>query len=224
MGDLGLIKQLIIPLGKYNLVFNLSTMLMTWLIIIILIIFSYVATRNLKMVPSRIQAVGELIVGAIFGLTYDTLDEKLAKKYAPMVTVLFMFLVLCNWWGIIPGFSEPTKDLNLPLALGLMSFVISHGVGIKSKGIVKYLKGYMDPIALMAPINIIGELSKVVSMSFRIFGNIMGGSIIIMVVSYLCLSLVIPPLLNGFFGLFVGSIQAFVFTMLTIVYISVQVD
>lgn len=224
MGDLGLIKQLIIPLGNYNLVFNLSTMLMTWLIIIVLIIFGYAATRNLKMVPNRIQAVGELIVGAIFGLAYDTLDEKLAQKYAPMVTALFMFLVLCNWWGIIPGFSEPTKDLNLPLALGIMSFVISHGVGIKSKGIKKYIKGYMDPIAVMAPINIIGEVSKVVSMSFRIFGNIMGGSIIIMVVSYLCFSLVIPPLLNGFFGLFVGTIQAFVFTMLTIVYISVQVD
>lgn len=224
MGELGLIKQLIIPLGNYTLVFNLSTMIMSWMIIIVLIIFGTLAAKNRKLVPGRLQAVGELIVGAIFGLAYDTLDQKLAKKYAPMVTTLFMFLVLCNWWGIIPGFSEPTKDLNLPLALGLMSFVISHGVGIKSKGIVKYLKGYMDPIALMAPINIIGELSKVVSMSFRIFGNIMGGSIIMMVVSYLCLSLVLPPLMNAFFGLFVGTIQAFVFTMLTIVYISVQVE
>lgn len=224
MGDLGLVKQLVISVGNYNLVFNLSTMIMTWLIIIVLAVFGYLATKNRKLVPNRVQATGELIVGAIFGLTYDTLNEDLAKKYAPMVTTLFMFLVLCNWWGIIPGFSEPTKDLNLPLALGLMSFAISHAVGIKSKGIVKYLKGYMDPIPLMAPINIIGELSKVVSMSFRIFGNIMGGSIIILVVSYLCYSLIIPPLLNGFFGLFVGTIQAFVFTMLTIVYISVQVD
>lgn len=224
MGDLGLIKQLIIPLGNYTLVFNLDTMIMTVMIIVVLIIFGSLAARKRKLVPSRVQAVGELIVGAIFGLAYDTLDEKLAKKYAPMVTTLFMFLVLCNWWGIIPGFEEPTKDLNLPLALGLMSFVISHSVGIKSKGIKKYIKGYMDPIPLMAPINIIGELSKVVSMSFRIFGNIMGGSIIMMVISYLCLSLVLPPLMNGFFGLFVGTIQAFVFTMLTIVYISVQVE
>lgn len=224
MGDLGLVNQLIIPLGNYNLVFNLDTMIMTWLIIVVLIVFGCFATKSRKLVPNRVQATGELIVGAIFGLAYDTLDEKLAKKYAPMVTALFMFLVLCNWWGIIPGFSEPTKDLNLPLALGLMSFVISHAVGIKSKGIKKYIKGYLDPIFLMAPINIIGELSKVVSMSFRIFGNIMGGSIIILVVSYLCFSLVLPPILNGFFGLFVGTIQAFVFTMLTIVYISVQVD
>jgi F-type H+-transporting ATPase subunit a len=75
----------------------------------------------------------------------------------------------------------------------------------------------------MMPLNVIGELAKIVSISFRLFGNIMGGSIIILVISHLIYSLVLPPLLYGFFGLFVGTIQAFVFTMLTIVYISVQV-
>jgi F-type H+-transporting ATPase subunit a len=74
----------------------------------------------------------------------------------------------------------------------------------------------------MAPLNIVGELSKVVSISFRLYGNIMGGSIIIMVVGNLVYDLVLPPLLNAFFGIFVGTIQAFVFTMLTLVYISVQ--
>lgn len=224
MNELGLTNQLIVHLGGLNLVFNLDTMVMTWLIIIVLLFFGWQTTKKRKLVPGRMQAVGELLVSAVYGLTYDTLNEKLARKYAPMVTTLFMFLVLCNWWGIIPGFHEPTKDLNLPLALGLMSFFISHAVGIKHKGVVNYIKGYMDPIFLMAPINVIGELSKVISMSFRIFGNIMGGSIIILVVSHLCFSLLIPPFLNAFFGLFVGTIQAFVFTMLTIVYISVQVD
>lgn len=224
MGDLGLINQLFVKFGNYQLVFNLDTMIMSWLIIIVLLFFGWRATKAIKFVPGRTQAVGELLVGAIYGLANDTLDPKLARRYAPMVCTLFMFLVLCNWWGIIPGFSEPTKDLNMPLALGIMSFCISHFEGIRHKGFKNYVKGYFSPIFLMAPINIIGELSKVVSMSFRIFGNIMGGSIIILVVSYLCYSLVIPPVLNGFFGLFVGTIQAFVFTMLTIVYISVQVD
>jgi F-type H+-transporting ATPase subunit a len=75
----------------------------------------------------------------------------------------------------------------------------------------------------MMPLNVIGELAKIISISFRLFGNIMGGSIIILVVSYLCYSIILPPFLNAFFGLFVGTIQAFVFTMLTVVYISVQV-
>lgn len=75
----------------------------------------------------------------------------------------------------------------------------------------------------MLPLNLIGEVSKIVSISFRLFGNIMGGSIIIMVVSYLCWNLLLPPFLNAFFGIFVGTVQAFVFTMLTVVYIAVQV-
>ena len=137
--------------------------------------------------------------------------------------MLFMFVVMSNWLGIIPMLAEPTKDLNTPLGLGLMGFCIAHYAGIRAKGFKHYLKEYCQPMFFMAPLNIIGELSKVVSISFRLYGNIVGGAIIILVVSHLVYSLVLPPLLNCFFGIFVGSIQAFVFTMLTVVYISVQV-
>jgi F-type H+-transporting ATPase subunit a len=147
----------------------------------------------------------------------------LAQKYAPLICALFMFLVLSNWLGIFPHLHEPTKDLNTPLSLGLLGFVIAHYAGIRSKGFKPYIKAYFEPIFFMMPLNLIGELAKVVSISFRLFGNIMGGSIIILVVSYLTYNLVLPPVLNAFFGLFVGTIQAFVFTMLTVVYISVQV-
>jgi F-type H+-transporting ATPase subunit a len=131
--------------------------------------------------------------------------------------------VVGNWLGIIPHLEEPTKDLNTPLSLGVLGFVIAHAAGIRSKGIKNYIMEYMEPIFFMAPLNIIGELAKIISISFRLFGNIMGGSIIILVVSHLTYSVVLPPFLFAFFGLFVGTIQAFVFTMLTVVYISVQV-
>jgi F-type H+-transporting ATPase subunit a len=134
-----------------------------------------------------------------------------------------MFLVLSNWLGILPHLEEPTRDLNTPLSLGIMGFVISHYVAIKTKGLKAYIKEYFEPIFFMMPLNLIGELAKIVSISFRLFGNIMGGSIIILVVSYLTYNILLPPFLNAFFGLFVGAIQAFVFTMLTLVYISVQV-
>ena len=104
-----------------------------------------------------------------------------------------------------------------------MGFVIAHYVAIKTKGLKAYIKEYFQPIFFMMPLNLIGELAKIVSISFRLFGNIMGGSIIILVVSYLTYNILLPPFLNAFFGLFVGAIQAFVFTMLTLVYISVQV-
>ena len=147
----------------------------------------------------------------------------MARKYFPVICSLFMFLLMSNWLGIIPKLSEPTKDLNTPLGLGIMGFFIAHHAAIKTKGFRRYVKEYFEPIFFMFPLNVIGELAKVVSISFRLYGNIVGGAIIILVVSHLIYSLILPPLLNCFFGLFVGTIQAFVFTILTLVYISVQV-
>jgi len=223
MEELGKIHQLIIPFGEYKMTFNLEAILMTWIVIACLIVLGIMTTRKRGIRPSALQSVGELFVSQLFQLTEDALDKEMAKTYGPLTCALFMFLVISNWFGLIPHLEEPTKDLNTPLGLGLMGFCIAHYAGIKAKGFKGYLKEYCAPMFFMAPLNIIGELAKVVSISFRLFGNIMGGSIIILVVSYLTYSILLPPFLYAFFGIFVGTIQAFVFTMLTIVYISVQV-
>ena len=223
MGELGRLHQLIIPVFGHNITINLEVVVMTWIVFAMLIVLGLFASYKRKILPRPIQALGELIVSLLYGLTEDALGKELAKTYAPLICALFMFLLLSNWLGIIPHLEEPTKDLNTTFGLGIMGFFIAHYAGIKSKGFKAYIKEYFQPIFFMMPLNVIGELAKIVSISFRLFGNIMGGSIIILVVSHLIYSLVLPPLLYGFFGLFVGTIQAFVFTMLTIVYISVQV-
>jgi len=223
MDELGKIHQLIIPFLGHSITINLEVILMTWIVFALLIIIGLCASNKKSILPRPIQALGELIVSLLYELTEDALGKDLAKTYAPLVCALFMFLLFSNWLGIIPHLEEPTKDLNTTLGLGIMGFVIAHYAGIKSKGIKAYLKEYFQPIFFMMPLNVIGELAKIVSISFRLFGNIMGGSIIILVVSYLTYSVVLPPFLYAFFGLFVGTIQAFVFTMLTVVYISVQV-
>ena len=223
MEELGKIHQLVFHIAGYPIRLNIEVMIMTWIVIAVLIVFGWLCSSRRAMVPNRFQIVGELLVSKLYELTEDAMGKYLAQTYAPLICALFMFLVLCNWLGIIPHLHEPTKDLNTPLSLGLMGFVIAHYAGIKSKGFKHYAKEYFQPMFFMMPLNVIGELAKVVSISFRLFGNIMGGSIIITVVSYLTYSIVLPPLLNAFFGLFVGTIQAFVFTMLTVVYISVQV-
>ncbi len=223
MGDLGRIHQLIIPFLGHDITINLEVVLMTWITFAILVVVGILSTRKRGIFPRSMQMFGELFVNQFYELTEDALDREMAKKYGPLICALFMFLVLANWLGIIPHLEEPTKDLNTPLSLGLMGFVIAHYAGIKSKGFKAYAQEYMEPMFFMMPLNVIGELAKIVSISFRLFGNIMGGSIIILVVSHLTYSIVLPPLLNAFFGLFVGTIQAFVFTMLTVVYISVQV-
>ena len=223
MGELGKLHQLIIPFFGHNITINLEVILMTWIVFALLIVIGLLASRKKTMLPRPIQALGELIVGLLYELTEDALGKDLAKTYAPLICALFMFLLLSNWLGIIPHLEEPTKDLNTTLGLGVMGFLIAHYAGIKSKGFKAYLKEYFQPIFFMMPLNLIGELAKIDSISFRLFGNIMGGAIIILVVSHLTYSIIIPPFLYAFFGLFVGTIQAFVFTMLTVVYISVQV-
>jgi len=223
MGELGRLHQLIIPVFGHNITINLEVVIMTWIVFALLIVLGLFASYKRKILPRPLQVLGELIVSLLYGLTEDALGKELAKTYAPLICALFMFLLLSNWLGIIPHLEEPTKDLNTTFGLGIMGFFIAHYAGIKSKGFKAYIKEYFQPIFFMMPLNVIGELAKIVSISFRLFGNIMGGSIIILVVSHLIYSLVLPPFLYGFFGLFVGTIQAFVFTMLTVVYISVQV-
>lgn len=223
MDDLTAIPQFVIQLFGVDLVFNTETIFMTWIVMASLIVFGIGATRKLAFMPNPLQIVAELFVKAFYGLTRDALDDQMAKSYFPLVCGLFMFLLLSNWLGVIPKLSEPTKDLNTPLGFGIMGFFIAHYAGIKEKGIKQYVSEYFQPIFFMAPLNVIGEFAKVISISFRLYGNILGGSIIILIVSHLVYGLVLPPFLMAFFGFFIGTIQAFVFTMLTLVYISVQV-
>jgi len=224
MEELGKIHQLIIPFMGHDMIFNLETIIMTWLVISGLLVFGFFAARGKNRIPGPMQVVGELIVKQLYSLAESSLEKDIAKTYGPLICALFMFLVISNSFGIVPPFAEPTKDLNTPLGMGIMGFCIAHYIGIRKKGIKQYIGDYFQPIFIMFPINVIGEIAKVISISFRLFGNILGGSIIILVVSYLTYNVFLPPFLNAFFGLFVGTIQAFVFTMLTVVYISMQVN
>lgn len=206
------------PFGTVNYV----TVLMTWVVMAIIIVSAVLIARRLKEVPGRVQLVVEFLARFFDGLIKDALASD-DRAYLPLIGTLFIFLILSNWIGIIPGLEEPTKDINTPLSLGVMGFFIWHFSGVRAKGVMEYIKEFFQPIFFMMPLNIVGELAKVISISFRLFGNIMGGAIIIVVVSHLLMFIVVPILLNGFFGVFVGSVQAFVFTMLYLTYTSVAV-
>lgn len=223
MEELGKVKQYTMEISGLKLVFNVETIIMTWIVILVLILFAIASRKKMGLIPNPFQVVAELLAKVFYNLCDDALGSKLAPKYFPLIFTLFLFIWLSNMIGVVPIFSEPTKDLNTTLSLGVLGFIISHYSGIRAKGIKQYLKEYCEPIFFMAPLNVIGELAKVVSISFRLYGNIMGGGIIIIVVSHLIYQLILPPALLFFFGLFVGTVQAFVFTMLTLVYISLQV-
>ncbi len=222
MEDIGKIIQYHFTIFGFSFTVNIVTVIMSWLIMGFLMLISIIIFKTASIIPNTLQTILEPLIEGFDNLIKDTLETD-DRKYYALITALFMFLFLCDLIGIIPGCEEPTKDLNTPLGYGIMGFIIAHYSGIRVKGLKKYLSEYLEPFFIMAPLNVIGELAKIISISFRLFGNIMGGSIIIAVVSHLVHNLVLPPFLYAFFGIFDGTIQAFVFTMLTLVYITLQV-
>jgi len=207
------------PIGTFQLIRMI-------LIVDLLILFIIFLVRIvIKKRPSKLQIIFELIYKAFEGFVVDTLGNVRAN-YTPYIVTLFLFIWICNMIGMIPipGFMEPTRNLNVPLGLGLMVVVVVHYSACKVKGIWNHVQDYMPHKNWLSLLDIIGEVSKVVSISFRLFGNILGGAIIILVVSSLVNYVVFPVGLNLFFGIFVGTIQAFVFTMLALSYIGAEIS
>ena len=215
-----------------NLGLNMPTIFFSWLIIGLLAVVCFVVYRKLRPKPGRLQLLLELIVDAFDNLTSSSLGKR-GRKYLAFVGTLFLFVWLSNIVGVIPGLEEPTRDLNTPLGLMVLSILIAHISAMRVKGVGKYIKEYFEPgfkirgvwlpNVFMFPLNFVGEVGKAVSLPFRLFGNIFGGAIIIVVISHLLLFVGLPPFMMFFFGLFVGTIQAFVFAMLAMTYTAVAI-
>ena len=157
-----------------------ETITTTWIIMAILIIGSIIFTRNLKRIPNGIQNIVETVVGSVYNLTETTMGSD-KVGFAPYIGTLMMYLALANLAGLL-GVRPPTADLNMTLSLALITFFMIHFNGIRRKGVLGYLKGFTEPFFLLTPINLIGEIATPISLSFRLFGNIVGGSIIMALV------------------------------------------
>ncbi len=208
--------------GKFRI--NWSVLRVILVVDLILILFAVRVRRKIHLIPGKLQIIAEMIYSFFSNLVVETIGEK-KRYFTPYIFTIFIFIWICNIIGLIPipGNLEPTRNLNVPLGLGLMALIIVHYSSIKEKGLGSYLKEYAEPLPFMAPLNVVGELAKGISLSFRLFGNILGGAIIILVVSNLTRFILIPVGLNLFFGLFIGTVQAFVFTMLVLSYTAVAI-
>jgi F-type H+-transporting ATPase subunit a len=229
--------EVALPLGGLNYITIFNTLLVMALIFGVCLL----GVRRLTLVPGRGQYLLELFAGGFDSLVSSSLEypeQRRNRSYFPLISALFLFLLIANFMGFLPGpiFQEPTGDINTTLGLGILGVFVATYSGIRDKGLLTYCADMCGPLFLepgiagklsalfFLPLNIIGELAKVVSISFRLFGNILGGSIIIVVVTHLTFNFV--PLaigLDGFFIFFVGAVQAFVFTMLTLTYIAVAI-
>ena len=205
-----------------------ETNIVTWLIILALVIFALIvraSLANFKEVPeSGFQNFIEVFVDFFDGLTESTMGKD-KMGFSPYFLTIFTFMVIANLIGLL-GLRPPTADLNTTFAFGLATFFMIHISGISRKGL-GYFKGFLEPMPFLLPLNIIGELATPVSLSFRLFGNILGG-LIIMGLYYGMLPIIatlgIPAVLHIYFDVFSGVLQSFIFTMLSMTFIASAMD
>ena len=223
-------KQIItLQLGSLSIQFDKAAMIMSWIVIGLLTVLALFLRRALRQdiedKPNRAQAALDMLIDLLQGqLTSSFSSEKLAIEMFPFISTLFLFVLFSNWLGIVPGLSSPTQNLNITMGLALMVFAVSQVLAMRAKGMKAYWKGYLEPMPFMLPLNIVGELSKPMSHGFRLFGNVLAGTILITVVMAKFAPIIVPSGLHLIFGLFFGGIQAFVFAILAVAYINVAVE
>ncbi|ARR04027.1 MULTISPECIES: F0F1 ATP synthase subunit A [Campylobacter] len=217
MKDLFLFSNLIINDHSFTYLFHII------LVAIIVLIVAKMATSSMQLVPRGTQNLLEAYLEGIVSMGRDVMgSDELARKYLPLVATIGLIVLTSNLIGIIPGFEAPSSSLNLTLCLALCVFLYYNFEGIRTQGVIKYFAHFMGPnkflAPLMFPIEIVSHLSRIVSLSFRLFGNIKGDDLFLMVV--LSLAPWVAPLPAFALLTFMALLQTFIFMILTYVYLA----
>jgi len=186
---------------------------------ILLIVFGAIAAKTVQMVPSKMQNLFEIIVSGMEEFMIEITGEE-GRWLFPIIATIFLYIAACNLIGLIPGFYPPTASLNTTLSCALTVVIFTHIIGLKYHGI-KYIKHFIGPVwwmvPLILPIELIGHLARILSLSFRLFGNMMGHELVLGILFGLA-GLFFAPLPIMALGIFVAVVQAFVFFLLSIMY------
>ena len=223
-----------------------NTLLTTWMVVGFFVVVSQLLVRRLQLVPACIQSVFEAVIEGVLGMMDGVLGErKRSEKYFPLIATIFLFVISSNWFGIFPGFGSigfneiyegnevfipffrsGAADLNFTLALAIISVISVQFLGIAAIGFFKHAKKYFtfkNPIeTFVGLLEFISEIAKMISFSFRLFGNVFAGEVLLIIMGFLVPYFVPVPFL--FLELFVGFIQALVFAMLTLVFLGMAVS
>jgi F-type H+-transporting ATPase subunit a len=185
------------------------------------VVLGKIAVSNLQMVPKGTQNLMEAYLSGVLAMGSDVMGKENARKYLPLVATIGLFVGIANIIGIIPGFEAPSTSLNMTLMLAVTVFVYYNFLGIKTQGVISYFKHFAGPVWwlawLMFPVEIVSHFSRIVSLSFRLMGNIKGDDMFLAVI--LVLVPWILPLIPFALLTFGAFLQAFIFMMLTYVYI-----
>ncbi len=222
-----------------------NTLLTSWIVVGILLILSIIIRRKLSIIPPFIQNIFEILIESLLGMMDGVFGSRSAsERYFPIVATIFIFVLISNWMGILPGvgsigfFEEhgeekiftpllrsAASDLNLTLALAIVSVFLVNIFGATALGVKKHISkffSFKSPIdSFVGFLEFISEIAKIISFSFRLFGNVFAGEVLLVITTFLIPYIIPVPFLM--LELFVGFIQALVFAMLTMVFISIAV-
>ena len=208
-----------------------STVTTMWAIMLVLTLLSWLATRNLKEVPGPLQNAAEIAVGYLRNYYEDNLGKEYGRKYFSVFATFFIFIIICNYSGVLPGaghlkgFAVPTACLSVTVGLGIIAFFTTHTIGIREKGLGRYLLNLAKPLYLcflMLPLNLIEQLVRPASLALRLYGNMYGEETVTENL-YEIFPIGVPLIMNVLSLLFC-MLQAMVFTMLLSIYVSEAVE
>ncbi len=235
--EISLKAQQLFSIGNFDIT---NSLFLTLIVSLLLITFAIIFRRKVKLVPGKIQGAIEMLMEFFLGLMESTLGSvEEAEKYLPLVITIFIFILVSNWLGLLPGvgslmynsssgavplFRSPAADLNFTLAFAITSVLVTNFMGIFMFGIFKFIKKFLN---LSSPLNFfvgvlefVSEVSKIISLTFRLFGNIFAGEVLLSIMFFLLPCIVPMPFIA--LEIFFGMIQAFIFSMLTLVFLALN--
>ncbi|MDQ0352714.1 F-type H+-transporting ATPase subunit a [Alkalibacillus filiformis] len=219
--------------------FNLSNVLMTFVASVIVFLIAVIASRNLQRKPTGFQNFMEWVVDFVKGMISSTMDWKTGKQFLPLAITLLMYIFIANVLGIMfmveyngdLWWKSPTADPGVTLTLAVMVVALTHYFGVKLKGGKGYVKDFFSPIPILFPLKIVEEFANTLTLGMRLYGNIFAGEVLLALLVSLMASGALeaaagflPMLLWQGFKLFISGIQAFIFVMLAMVYMSHKVS
>jgi F-type H+-transporting ATPase subunit a len=193
----------------------------SWVVMLFLILVAAMATKTVSLIPGKAQNFWEIVISGMEEFMVDITGDE-GRWFFPLIATVFLYIAVCNLSGLLPGFFPPTASLNTTASCALVVVIFTHIIGLKYHG-VKYIKHFLGPIWWMAPIifpiEVIGHLARIMSLSFRLFGNMMGHELVLGIL-FMLAGAFFAPLPIMAMGIFVAFVQAFVFFLLSIMYFS----
>lgn len=200
----------------------MESVVVTWIIMAIMMVASLILVHGLKVRNiSKKQAALESGMSFIYDF-FEGLLGKEGKAYIPYLITVVIYIGIANMIGLL-GFKSPTKDLNVTVSLAVMSIVLVEVAGIRKKGVRGWIKSFAEPIAIIAPINVLELFIRPLSLCMRLFGNVLGAIVVMALIKHL-LPLIVPLPFSFYFDIFDGVIQAYVFVFLTSLYIKEAIE